>query len=431
MNSTIYTYLKFTRFKDILFWDIKRYQNESVKSKYSLVALSSLIVEEKTKFDISNPLQQYGILGVNNKTGIFDAYIENGANIKQKYKRMETGWIAYNPYRINVGSIGIKQDYHKHEFISPAYVVFRCGPRLLPEFLYLVMRSNRFNSIIKENTTGSVRQTLSFQSLSRLNIPLPTIHEQEKLISEYNTKIQQIKELGQRVDQIEEDIEVYITNMLGLKTAQEKEDNNGNYLRFVHLDELAERWDVWNITNANYTGRFPLVKLSQIITLSSGKFLPTRAQVPGKYNVYGGNGLTGTHNKFCYSGKRIVIGRVGEYCGNVHLIDGEYWITDNALKVDKIRDDVLWEYLELALQVLNINQYRSISAQPSISQKKILQLQIPLPPFAVQQEIATHFSEYEQERKRLLSEAERYRYQALQQFEQTIYNQINNKNVTP
>ena len=60
----------------------------------------------------------------------------------------------------------------------------------------------------------------------------------------------------------------------------------------------------------------------------------------------------------------------------MHLIDGNYWITDNALKVDKIADEVTWDFLAIALQALNINQYRSISAQPSISQTKILQLQM-------------------------------------------------------
>ena len=35
---------------------------------------------------------------------------EKGININQSYKRMDSGWIGYNPYRINVGSIGIKTD---------------------------------------------------------------------------------------------------------------------------------------------------------------------------------------------------------------------------------------------------------------------------------------------------------------------------------
>ena len=38
-----------------------------------------------------------------------------GKEINQAYKKMELGWLAYNPYRINVGSIGIRQQEHKNE----------------------------------------------------------------------------------------------------------------------------------------------------------------------------------------------------------------------------------------------------------------------------------------------------------------------------
>ena len=39
---------------------------------------------------------------------MFDALVEKGRKIKQKYHKVEDNWLAYNPYRIDVGSIGIK-----------------------------------------------------------------------------------------------------------------------------------------------------------------------------------------------------------------------------------------------------------------------------------------------------------------------------------
>ena len=124
MQTSQYKYLKFVRFRDFFQWDLKRYFNQSIHSKFQIFNLGTLISEEKDKFDVSDPKTDYGILGVNNQTGIFDAYIENGSKIKQKYKKMEVGWIAYNPYRVNVGSVGIKRECHNNVYISPAYVVF-------------------------------------------------------------------------------------------------------------------------------------------------------------------------------------------------------------------------------------------------------------------------------------------------------------------
>ena len=84
MAKRVFTYLKFVRFKDLVQWDLKRYTNKSIKSKYVIAKLGLHIIEEREKYDISEVNKQYGILGVNNQTGIFDAYIEDGSKIKWK-----------------------------------------------------------------------------------------------------------------------------------------------------------------------------------------------------------------------------------------------------------------------------------------------------------------------------------------------------------
>lgn len=412
-------YLYLVNYNTLLLWDIKRYFATQLSSQFSVVRLGDYIREESAKYKISDPTQKYGILGVNNQIGIFDAYQEEGSKIKQKYKKMQVGWIAYNPYRINVGSIGIRKSTHNYEYISPAYVVFSCKNELLPEFLFLLMKTELFNKIIRENTTGSVRQNLNYSVLSNLQIPLPSLTEQKNIVDAYNYAISQAENYTQEADRIEKDILTYLNTILGINT-REKEQHGYGTLFFKNLSQVS-RWDVWNTPVSKFSNKYPLKSLEQIIIMQSGKFLPTKYQEKGIYNVYGGNGLTGTHSAYCFSGKRIVIGRVGEYCGNVHLIEGNYWITDNALKVDKITQDVTWEYLEIALKALNINQYKSISAQPSISQTKILQLQIPLPPLDIQNEIVEHIAALRTEQKELRQKALLLRQQATQQFEQTIF----------
>lgn len=415
-----YKYLHLVNYNTFLLWDIKRYFMTQVASSHPIVKLGDYIQEEGTKYNISDKTKTYGILGVNNQTGIFDAYEENGSKIKQKYKKMQVGWIAYNPYRVNVGSIGIRTEEHLFEYISPAYVVFSCKTGLLPEFLFLLMKTDLFNKIIRENTTGSVRQNLNYSVLSNLQIPLPSLGEQNKIIAAYRATIAQAKQYSTQAKDIDKQIEKYLNISLGIEESSVKKHESGK-LYFMSSNQLT-RWDVWNVSANGYSKKYPLHYLHNVITMQSGKFLPSKAQKGGEYNVYGGNGLTGTHNEFCFTGKRIVIGRVGEYCGNVHLIDGNYWITDNALKVDKIADEVTWDFLAIALQALNINQYRSISAQPSISQTKILQLQIPIPPLHTQNEIVEYITRLRKKQKDLQQKSLTLRQQATQQFEQIIFN---------
>ena len=176
MNNN-FLYLNFINFTDVSLWDFKRYAAKKFASSYPIVKLGDYIQEENTKvkpFDF--PDKDFPILGVNNKTGLFDAYIEKGSNINQPYKVVKDGFLAYNPYRVNVGSIGLKTTEQKYNYISPAYVVFSCRQGLLPEFLYILFRTAKFNALIRESTTGSVRQTLSFSSMAFITLPfVPTL----------------------------------------------------------------------------------------------------------------------------------------------------------------------------------------------------------------------------------------------------------------
>ena len=50
----------------------------------------------------------------------------------------------------------------------------------------------------------------------------------------------------------------------------------------------------------------------------------------GKIPVFGGNGINGYHSEFNVQKATIVIGRVGAYCGSIHITDERAWVTDNA-----------------------------------------------------------------------------------------------------
>src|SRR5208283_467542 len=67
----------------------------------------------------------------------------------------------------------------------------------------------------------------------------------------------------------------------------------------------------------------------EVVAWASGDFLPRSAQREGRYPVYGGNGVSGSHAEFLVAFPTIVVGRVGADCGNVHITPGPTWVTDN------------------------------------------------------------------------------------------------------
>lgn len=121
-------------------------------------------------------------LGVSNDDGIVKS--KSAAEHKgEEYKIIEKGCFAYNPYRVNIGSIA----YHNEEvkgLISPAYVIFKTKPKSIKDnLLFKFLKSAEGLRQIRFHGRGTVRQALRFEDLCKIEISLPTFEEQEKLIS--------------------------------------------------------------------------------------------------------------------------------------------------------------------------------------------------------------------------------------------------------
>lgn len=130
-------------------------------------------------------------------------------------------------------------------------------------------------------------------------------------------------------------------------------------------------------------------KLGNLVKFRSGNFLPSSSMVrAGSYSVYGGNGINGKHDQFMFGERKLVLGRVGAYCGVVHVTEPKSWITDNALYADSIPEGISLDYLAAALRVANLNQYSSQSGQPLISAGRVSQVEIALPSFELQQQFS-------------------------------------------
>ncbi len=130
------------------------------------------------------------------------------------------------------------------------------------------------------------------------------------------------------------------------------------------------------------------VELKDIIKVASGDGLTSKNMIhEGGIPVYGGNGVNGYHNESNTNEETIVIGRVGFYCGSVHLTPSKAWITDNALRVSFSKENLSLRFIYWLLKATNLRENQSSTAQPVISGAKIYQTKIPLPPLAEQKRI--------------------------------------------
>lgn len=128
--------------------------------------------------------------------------------------------------------------------------------------------------------------------------------------------------------------------------------------------------------------------LGNYISVSSGEGLSESRMKPGGYLVYGGNGVSGIHDKYLYEKQQLIIGRVGAHCGNVYITKEKSWITDNALIVtfkEPHNEIKFWLYF---LQNLKLREKAFQNAQPVITGGIINSIKISIPSFLEQHRIA-------------------------------------------
>jgi type I restriction enzyme, S subunit len=139
--------------------------------------------------------------------------------------------------------------------------------------------------------------------------------------------------------------------------------------------------------------KFARQPLGKLIRVKSGDLIAvSQLSQTGKYPVFGGNGINGYHDEFMFAEPTIVIGRVGVYCGVVHVTEGNSWVTDNALFVAERSTDLGLRYLASALHMANLNQYSGRAAQPLVSGSRIYPVPILVPPLELQHEFEHRYS---------------------------------------
>lgn len=266
-----------------------------------------------------------------------------------------TRFLKYVDFQFIVGADGTKLIRPKDDgFVNCSY-------------LYYVLRA-----LVPE--TKDRGYSRHFQFLKKLMIPVPPIHEQCRIVD-------RVEELLSEINRAEKAYEELQT-LAGVLRGQILQEAIQGKL----VPQMAEEGVVEQIGAASEEVPFEIpeswkwVKLKSVFSMQAGKFISASSIQPeGRFPCYGGNGLRGYVDISNRKGRFPLIGRQGALCGNVHVVDGEFYATEHAVVVD------CGEYgdpdcVGLFLEAMNLNQYATATAQPGLSVKKIIELPFPLPP---------------------------------------------------
>ena len=156
-------------------------------------------VRNKANEDIS-------VYSVTNSQGFCTEYFgkEVASQDKTTYKIVPRGYFAYNPSRINVGSV----DWQRCEdrvIVSPLYTVFSVSDEIDCQYLYYFLRSDFGKQMIKARASGSVRDNLKLEMLKEMTIPDISKEEQHfcaRILDRLQILIQLRKQELQKLDDL-------------------------------------------------------------------------------------------------------------------------------------------------------------------------------------------------------------------------------------
>ena len=179
--------------------DLKKLKSAIIEIEYTpnTKATSPIgdVIEQISKRNKNNTIQN--VLSVSNRQGFIKQsdQFENrnvASEDTSNYKIVEQNDFAFNPARINVGSIARLTTFEKG-IVSPMYICFRTQENVAPEYIDYFFESKHFYCEIQKRLEGSVRQCLSFEGLCNIPLSLPSFEMQQLIGKRLFTLGQKIK----------------------------------------------------------------------------------------------------------------------------------------------------------------------------------------------------------------------------------------------
>ena len=330
-----------------------------------------------TNFNVRNKEKiQYPMYSVTNNRGFvpqteqFEDRDMVGEDIKA-YKVIHKDEFAYNPARINVGSIA-RYEGDKPCMISSLYVCFKSRRQINSNWLMHLLKTPKMNFYYNINGEGGVRVYLFYPNFARICTSYPGVEEQKKIakllsllderISTQNKVIYKLQSLIKGINQ-----RVFMNSGINYK-----------------LGEICE-------IRSGYSGNQLLskkgLKVSRIETISGHKVNMERIgyvapfESSGNYRLRVGDILFSNINSV-------------EYIGNTAFIDKDYDLYHgmNLLRLTPNNMVVIPFYLYLLLNTNRmLNHFKTVCnkavSQASINQTELGKTVIQIPPIKTQEQI--------------------------------------------
>lgn len=299
-------------------------------------------------------------------------------------KIVRRGWFAYNRATTRNGEkISIAYREGEDCTVSSAYQTFyiKDETKLNPYYLWLYFKRPEFDRYARYKSKGSAHEFFEFDEMCRVEIPLPSLAEQQKVVNAWKA-LREIKEQNEEIAApLMQVCQSYIQE---LKHKYESVEIG------PYIEEIDER-------NSDLS-----VRLSQGIANSKVFQNPKQVSVNSKSDKIVRHGYFGYNRATTRNGEKISIAyREGEDC-TVSSAYGVFRITDESI----LNPHFLWMWVSRPEFDRYARYMSKGSAHEFFEMDEMRRVRIPLPPLSVQQAIVNIYN-CANEAKKIAAEADR------------------------
>ncbi|MED8812706.1 restriction endonuclease subunit S [Escherichia marmotae] len=227
---------------------------------------------------------------------------------------------------------------------------------IFPDYAYYFLRNIRH--IAEEMGTGTTFKEISGSSAKTLPFVLAPLAEQKIIAEKLDTLLAQVDSAKARLEQIPQILK--------------------RFRQAVYQYACSGR--ILDKVNPKIT------QLETLVSIHNGARKPVssvvREGIKGIYPYYGATGIVDYLNDFTHEGRFLLVGEDGANLLSkskklAYIINGKSWVNNHA-HVLKEKDNNLLDFIQLAINSLDISQWVSGSAQPKLTKKSLLTLPIPV-----------------------------------------------------
>jgi type I restriction enzyme S subunit len=320
--------------------------------------------------------------------GLFcSEYMVNAINSKTFFDQVESYGKGATRFRIATGNlksllVPLPPLAEQHRIVTKVDELMVLCDQLETQHNNATEAHEKIVSVLLQALTQSADANAFADNWQRIAAHFDTLFTTEASIDALKQTLLQLAVMGKLVPQDAND-EPASELLKKIRTEKDKLIKESKIKKDKPLPEITEEEKPFELPSG-----WEWVRLGEIIRVSSGDGLTAeQMDKSGAIPVYGGNGVNGYHSKGNITKQTLVIGRVGYYCGSIHMTPDIAWVTDNAFITRFSEENIYMMFLCWLLKITNLKENENATAQPVISGAKVYPIVVSLPPLAEQHRI--------------------------------------------